>query len=61
MTKALNFPDLNAAQKKNARYYLAGFYAESGDFARAREILVALLQEDPGFQPARIFLQKLRP
>jgi tetratricopeptide (TPR) repeat protein len=61
MTKALNFPDLNAAQKKNARYYLAGFHADAGNLARAREILIALLREDPGFQPARIFLQKLRP
>ncbi|MCG3121227.1 MAG: hypothetical protein ALAOOOJD_04233 [bacterium] len=61
MTKALNFPDLNAAQKKNARYYLAGFYAEAGNFVHAREILIALLREDPNFQPARIFLQKLRP
>jgi hypothetical protein len=61
MAKALNFPDLNAAQKKNARYYLAGFYADAGNFARAREILIVLLREDPAFQPARIFLQKLRP
>lgn len=61
MTKALNFSDLNVAQKKNARYYLAGFYAEAKDLARAREILIALLRDDPGFQPARIFLQKLQP
>ena len=60
MAKALTFSDLNAAQKKNARYYLAGFYAEAKDLARAREILIALLREDPGFQPARIFLQKLQ-
>ena len=61
MAKALTFSDLNAAQKKNARYYLAGFYAEAKDLARAREILIALLRDDPGFQPARIFLQKLQP
>ncbi len=60
MAKALTFSDLNAAQRKNARYYLAGFYAEAKDLARAREILIALLRDDPGFQPARIFLQKLQ-
>ncbi|MGH7594948.1 MAG: GDSL-type esterase/lipase family protein [bacterium] len=61
MTKALNYPDLSRVQKQNARFYLAGFYADSRDFASARNILIALLREDPGFQPARVFLQKLGP
>lgn len=61
MTKALNYPDLNRAQKQNARFYLAGFYADAHDFTSARNILIALLREDPNFQPARIFLQKLGP
>ncbi|MDZ7289750.1 MAG: GDSL-type esterase/lipase family protein [candidate division KSB1 bacterium] len=59
MSRAINYPDLNRAQKQNARFYLAGFYADAHDFATARQILIALLQEDPTFQPARIFLQKL--
>lgn len=61
MTKALNYPDLTRAQKQNARFYLAGFYADARDFTSARNILIALLREDPGFQPAKIFLQKLGP
>jgi tetratricopeptide (TPR) repeat protein len=61
MRQAINYPDLNRAQKQNARFYLAGFYADAYDFASARQILIALLQEDPSFHPARIFLQKLGP
>jgi hypothetical protein len=61
MTKALNYPDLSRAQKQNARFYLAGFYADARDFTSARNILIGLLREDPGFQPARVFLQKLGP
>jgi hypothetical protein len=60
MTKA-RLSDLDRAQKQNARFYLAGFYADARDFTSARNILIALLREDPSFQPAKIFLQKLGP
>lgn len=60
MLEAINLPDLNRRQRLNARFYLAGFYADAKDYHRAREILVGLLQEDPHFQPARTFLEKLR-
>lgn len=59
MTSALNQPDLNRAERQNARFYLAGFYADAGNVEMARKLLMGLLQEDPNFQPARIFLQQL--
>jgi lysophospholipase L1-like esterase len=60
MTNALNYPDLNHAERQNARFYLAGFYADAKNFEMAKSTLIGLLQEDPSFQPARIFLQKLQ-
>ncbi|MGH7490989.1 MAG: hypothetical protein ACREOO_01205 [bacterium] len=59
MTNALNYPDLNRTERQNARFYLAGFYADVKNFEMTKRILIGLLQEDPGFQPARIFLQQL--
>lgn len=59
MADALRYPDLTPEQKKNARFYLAGFYADLGKLATSRDILLEILREDPGYQPARIFLQKL--
>lgn len=59
MAQALNHPDLNRAEKQNARFYLAGFYADAQNVDMAKRVLVTMLEEDPGFQPARVFLQRL--
>ncbi|NUM75099.1 hypothetical protein HUU40_12120, partial [candidate division KSB1 bacterium] len=59
MAQALNHPDLNRAEKQNARFYLAGFYADAQNVDMARRVLFTMLEEDPGFQPARVFLQRL--
>ncbi len=59
MAQALNHPDLNRAEKQNARFYLAGFYADAKNFDMARKVLQGMLKEDPGFQPARVFLKQL--
>ena len=59
MLDAINLPDLNREQKQNARFYLAGFYADANEVDRAKEILIQILHEDPNFPPARMFLQKL--
>lgn len=59
MNKALTFPDLNRASRQNARFYLAGFYADTKNLRQAVTILRNMLQEDPSFQPARAFLQRL--
>ncbi len=59
MLAALNYPDLDHRERQNALFYLSGFYSDAKDFASARKILIGILQEDPGFQPAKVFLQKL--
>jgi len=59
MLAALNFPDLDRRERQNALFYLAGFYSDAKDFESAKKILVGILQEDPNFQPAKVFLQKL--
>lgn len=61
MLAALEQVDLNRQERQNAKFYLAGFYADAGEPAKAAETLTGLLREDPNFQPARVFLQKLRP
>ncbi len=60
MTLALTHNDLSRKQKQNARFYLAGFYADLHNSSRAAGILQELLREDPNFQPARVFLQRLQ-
>ncbi len=59
MERAIRLPGLNRREKQNARFYLAGFWADAGNLPNARRMLRRLLQEDPGFTPARQFLQKL--
>ena len=59
MISALDHAGLNRAERQNARFYLAGFYADAGQFEMTRKLLVGLLQEDPNFTQARIFLQQL--
>jgi lysophospholipase L1-like esterase len=59
MLAALNYPDLDRRERQNALFYLAGFYSDAKDFENAKNILIGILQEDPNFQPARIFLKKL--
>ncbi len=61
MLAALEQVDLNRQERQNAKFYLAGFYADAGEPVKAAETLTGLLREDPNFQPARLFLQKLRP
>ncbi|MDZ7269575.1 MAG: GDSL-type esterase/lipase family protein [candidate division KSB1 bacterium] len=61
MRAALEQADLTHQERQNAKFYLAGFHADAGDPARAAELLTGLLREDPTFQPARVFLQRLRP
>lgn len=59
MLASLNYPDLDRRERQNALFYLAGFYSDAKDFDSARKILIGILQEDPNFQPAKVFLQKL--
>jgi len=59
MLAALNYADLDHRERQNALFYLAGFYSDAKDFESARKILVGILQEDPNFHPARVFLKKL--
>jgi len=61
MNAAINASDLNPQEKQNAKFYLAGFHADAGELTQAREILFNMLREDPLFEPAKVFLQRLRP
>ncbi len=60
MTLALTYADLSRQQKQNARFYLAGFYADLQDSLQAIKTLQDLLRQDPNFQPARVFLKRLQ-
>ena len=59
MTAAIRYPDMSLKERQNARFYLAGFYSDAGNVAVARQMLIDLVRDDPNFQPARVFLQRL--
>jgi len=59
MEFASGAPDLKREERENARFYLAGFLSDSGQHEQAKEVLLAILSENPSFVPARTFLQQL--
>jgi lysophospholipase L1-like esterase len=60
MNAAAAAPEFSAEQKKNARFYLAGFLHDAGKTPDAIGVLAGILREDPSFMPARRFLAALR-
>jgi lysophospholipase L1-like esterase len=59
MEFAAGAPELKPAERKNARFYLAGFFSDDGRRGEAIHTLRKLLAEDPGFAPAKEFLSRL--
>lgn len=58
MRAAIAAPGLSDEQKLNARYYLAGFLGEAGNFTAAKDLAREILRERPGYAPvARLFQQ----
>jgi lysophospholipase L1-like esterase len=60
MAIAAQAPEFSAEQKKNAKFFIAGYLSDAGRTGDAVEILTSLLREDPGFAPAQQFLMRLR-
>ena len=59
MQKATFAPDLNLDQRLNAKYYLAGFLAEDGQFDNATTLLKEMIRLYPKFRPAYQLLHQL--
>jgi tetratricopeptide (TPR) repeat protein len=59
MEFASGAPEFTAEQKTNVRFYLAGFYSDSGHPEEAIKILRTILSENPSFGPAKQFLSRL--
>jgi lysophospholipase L1-like esterase len=52
-------PELTSSERRNARFFLAGFLSDRGERDRARTILKAILVDAPDYAPARQFLARL--
>jgi tetratricopeptide (TPR) repeat protein len=59
MLQAVRLPDLKPDERLKARFFLAGFMSDAGKSAEARQLLTAIINENPGYKPARQFLQSL--
>ena len=52
--------DLSDKMKQKAKYYLAGFFAESDSVEKAFQIVNEIISEDPTYNPAQILLKQLK-
>jgi len=60
MGVAAGAPEFSSDQRKNARFFLAGYLSDAGKTSEAMGVLADILREDPAFTPARQFLSRLR-